>query len=161
MAIFTGFTGRINRAKWWLGSLILLVVFLIIYGVLANVFALSPPTDATQVDALTRAFAFMQIIIVAIIGYPMTAMWIKRLNDRVRPRYFAYAFWVPTALLILGNVFGLTMTMTDTRGPMLSGLGFVLHLACLAAVIWAVVELGICKGTDGPNQHGPDPLAKQ
>jgi len=39
-------------------------------------------------------------------------------------------------------------------------LGSFLSFACLAAFLWAVIELGIMKGTEGPNQHGSDPLAK-
>ena len=160
LSIFTGFSGRINRAKWWLGSLVLVVLSLVVYGVLANVFALSPPTDVTQLGSIMRALAFMQIVIVAIIGYPMTAMWIKRLNDRDRSQYLAFVFWVPIILLVLGNLFGLTLAMTDTGVIMSSGLGFVLHIACLAALLWALIEMGLLKGTEGPNPHGLDPLAK-
>jgi uncharacterized membrane protein YhaH (DUF805 family) len=31
-------------------------------------------------------------------------------------------------------------------------------LLSFAIGIWALIELGILKGTTGPNQHGPDPL---
>ena len=30
MSMFTGFEGRINRAKWWIGIIILVVVAIII-----------------------------------------------------------------------------------------------------------------------------------
>ena len=42
-----------------------------------------------------------------------------------------------------------------------STLGMILGLLSLVIGIWALVELGILKGTDGPNQHGPDPLANK
>ncbi|MGE3873090.1 MAG: hypothetical protein AB7F74_09050 [Parvibaculaceae bacterium] len=44
--------------------------------------------------------------------------------------------------------------------PTQSALGRVLSIASLVVGIWALIELGILKGTDGPNRHGPDPLAK-
>lgn len=163
MSTFSGFTGRINRAKWWIGTIILIIVAAILYFILAGIFGASPPTDPAQIPSFLRMIAIMQLIVLAIIAYPATAMWIKRLNDRDRPSYFAYIFWAPTVLSVLGGLLGLTMTTTDMGGvamPTQSGLGWVLALASLAIGIWALVEMGILKGTDGPNQHGPDPLAK-
>jgi uncharacterized membrane protein YhaH (DUF805 family) len=43
--------------------------------------------------------------------------------------------------------------------PQPSGLSMLVGLVSLAIAIWALVELGFLRGTDGPNQHGPDPLA--
>jgi uncharacterized membrane protein YhaH (DUF805 family) len=34
-----------------------------------------------------------------------------------------------------------------------------LALASVAISIWALVELGFLRGTSGPNDFGPDPLA--
>ncbi|MGE0006720.1 MAG: DUF805 domain-containing protein [Parvibaculaceae bacterium] len=163
MSIFTGFAGRINRAKWWIGTVILIIVATIVYFILAGIFGATPPTDPAQVSSFLRSIAIMQLIVLAIIAYPATAMWIKRLNDRDRPSWFAYIFWAPTVLSVLGGLLGLTMTTTDMGGismPTQTGLGWVLALASLAVGIWALVEMGILKGTDGPNQHGPDPLAR-
>jgi uncharacterized membrane protein YhaH (DUF805 family) len=36
---------------------------------------------------------------------------------------------------------------------------FALAIAGLAISIWALVELGFLRGTSGPNDFGPDPLA--
>ena len=38
MSMLTGFAGRINRAKWWIGTIILAVVGIILYFILAAVF---------------------------------------------------------------------------------------------------------------------------
>ena len=38
------------------------------------------------------------------------------------------------------------------------GLGAVVALIGFAVSIWAIVELGILRGTIGANQYGPDPL---
>jgi uncharacterized membrane protein YhaH (DUF805 family) len=164
MDILMGFAGRINRAKWWLWSIILAVAGFILYMILAAVFGVSAALmDPAQMASAMRTMAIIQIILIVILAYPTTALMIKRLNDRDRPSYFAYIFWAPTVLMLLGGLTGLTMTTVDVGGtavPTQSGLGWVLTIASLAIGIWALIELGILKGTDGPNQHGPDPLAK-
>lgn len=164
MSTFTGFTGRINRAKWWIGSIILAIAATIVWVILAAIFGLfAPITDPAQIGSYMQKASILQIILVALIAYPTTAMMIKRLNDRDRPSYFTYIFWAPTVLLLLGGLLGLTMTTSDMGGaaiPTQTALGMVLGLVGLAVGIWALIELGILKGTDGPNQHGPDPLAK-
>ena len=162
MSMFTGFAGRINRAKWWIGTIILAVVGIILYFILAAVFGMGALTDPAQIASMMRTVAILQIVLLAILAYPTTALMMKRLNDRDRPSYFAYIFWAPTVLSVLGGLFGLTMTTMDMGGvavPTQSGLGWILSIAGLAVGIWALIELGILKGTEGPNQHGPDPLA--
>ena len=163
MSMFTGFAGRINRAKWWIGTIILAVVGIILYFILAAVFGMGAITDPAQVASMMRTIAILQIVLLAILAYPTTALMMKRLNDRDRPSYFAYIFWAPTVLSVLGGLLGLTMTTMDMGGvavPTQSGLGWILSIAGLAVGIWALIELGILKGTEGPNPHGPDPLAQ-
>ena len=70
------------------------------------------------------------------------------------------AFWF-TCSGFLAGLAGLTMTVTDVGGAMVvgqTGIGIVLGLFSLVIGIWALIELGILKGTPGPNQHGPDSL---
>ena len=52
-----------------------------------------------------------------------------------------------------------TRSIADRIFIALASLGWILNLLSLAVGIWALIELGILKGTTGPNQHGPDPLA--
>lgn len=163
MSMFTGFAGRINRAKWWLGSIILAVIAVVLYLILATVLGVfAAMSDPAQMASVMRTMVIIQLILLVVIAYPTTALMIKRLNDRDRPSYFAYIFWAPTVLALLGGLLGLTTTTMDVGGtavPTQSALGWILSLASLAVGIWALVELGILKGTEGPNQHGPDPLA--
>jgi len=168
MSLFTSFDGRINRAKWWLGTVILIVAALIISWIVASVMGYSlfsmmaeGGVTAETIGALTRRISIGQLITLILIGYPVTALMTKRLNDRDRPRYLVYLFWAPTVLTILAGLAGLTMTVADVNGVLLptqSGLGMILGLLSLVIGIWALIELGILKGTAGPNQHGPDPL---
>jgi uncharacterized membrane protein YhaH (DUF805 family) len=37
----------------------------------------------------------------------------------------------------------------------------LLSLVSLAISLWGFVELGCLRGTIGPNQYGPDPIAPQ
>jgi uncharacterized membrane protein YhaH (DUF805 family) len=168
MSLFTSFQGRINRAKWWLGSIIMIVIGAIVGWIVGSIIGASifnmvaeggitPETIASA----TRKISISQLITVAILAYPVTALMTKRLNDRDRPNYLVYVFWLPTVLTILAGLAGLTMTVADVNGVMMptqSSIGMILGLLSLVIGIWALVELGILKGTAGPNQHGPDPL---
>ena len=51
---------------------------------------------------------------------------------------------------------GLSLTGTPDQ---LNGLGWLCVLVNLGVGLWFLVELGILKGTPGPNQYGGDPLA--
>lgn len=160
LSIFTGFEGRINRAKWWIGVIILAVIAIIINLILNAVLGASTvdPTQPDAISSMVRKMSIAQLITFAIIIYPGLALAIKRLNDRDRPRWFAYVFYAPTVLAILAGLAGLTMTM-DGGMPSNTTIGWILSILSLVVGIWALIELGILKGTEGPNQHGPDPLA--
>ena len=163
ISMFTGFAGRINRQKWWLGTIALLVVILILYFILSSLLIGGfDPMAPDAMSSMMRNMAIMQIIVLAIICYPVTALMKKRLNDRDRPDWMVYLFWAPTIVGILINLLGLGYTTADVGGimmPQASWLSMLVGLISLAVGIRALVELGFLKGTDGPNQHGPDPLA--
>ena len=168
MTLFTSFQGRINRAKWWLGTIIMMVVGFVISWIVGSVIGTSIFSIVAEggltpetIGAVTRKISIGQLISVAIFAYPVIALMTKRLNDRDRPHYLVYVFWLPTVVTILAGLAGLTMTVVDVNGVMMptqSNLGMILGLISLVIGIWALVELGILKGTPGPNQHGPDPL---
>ena len=64
-------------------------------------------------------------------------------------------------LTVLAGLAGLTITATEMNGVTMPGqttIGWLLNLLSLAIGVWALVELGILRGTPGPNSHGPDPL---
>lgn len=169
MSLFTSFEGRINRAKWWLGTVIMLVLIVILYFIVGMfvggtmIVGMDPSNIGPDaIASMTRSFAIMQLIVLVIIAYPATALMKKRINDRDRPGWLVYLFWAPTVVSLILSLTGLGYTMTDIGGvsmPTPSGLSWVVNLAGLAIGIWALIELGILKGTEGTNQHGPDPLA--
>ena len=100
-SMFTGFEGRINRAKWWLGTVVLVVVAIIItliVGAITGASMMGMMTAGADMASSARRFAIGQLITLVIIAYPVTALMTKRLNDRDRPQALAYLFWLPRCL---------------------------------------------------------------
>ena len=166
--LYTSFEGRIGRQQWWLGSIALVVVAIILYIIVMPVIGLSmmggfdPAGGPGAMMGMMRKAAFAHLVLTAIFAYPVTALMRKRLNDRDRPAWFVYVFWAPTVLGILLGLTGMGYTVADMGGmtvPAPSSLGWIVNLASLVIGLWALVELGILRGTAGQNQHGPDPAA--
>jgi uncharacterized membrane protein YhaH (DUF805 family) len=128
------FSGRVNRAKFWLVSLIWGCIWLLLTIVAGFVASVVGP-----LGAIPLLIVFTPAIISSI------AIGIRRLHDRDKGGWWILPLFV--APLILGQL-----------GPHMDGAGPILSLAAIALSIWAVVELGCLRGTGGPNQYGPDPL---
>jgi len=136
------FSGRINRAKFWLAALIYFVVFVAIIGM---TIALSSSMSAMYIVAL---IAYVPLIVSGI------AVGIKRLHDRDKSAWWLAVFYFTPLLLSLLGV--------DVFGEDESGIGQqILVYVSFAINIWAIVELGCLRGTIGANQYGGDPLAPQ
>jgi uncharacterized membrane protein YhaH (DUF805 family) len=135
-----GFSGRINRAKFWLAALIYIVFF---FGVVGITMAVSSSMDSVFVAAL---IAYVPLVISGL------AVGIKRLHDRGKSAWWLAVFYlVPLAInLIAIYVLGDNGTLNS-----------ILMVVSFAINIWAIVELGLLRGTIGGNQYGGDPLAPQ
>lgn len=148
--LFTSFDGRINRQPYWICVLIMagcIIVINILWSLLIGTSA--------------NAQAWYQIVVMLLFAYPATALMVKRLHDRNKSGLFAAIFWAPSILLFLGQLTGLSATPQTFEGEIVmapNGLGWILILIALGVLIWALIELGILRGTDGTNQYGPDPL---
>jgi uncharacterized membrane protein YhaH (DUF805 family) len=128
-----GFRGRINRAKYWIAAIVYTSLMIAIFG-LGLFFNFS---------MLFLAFAAMIFVAIIVSGF---AVGLKRLHDRDKSGWWLLAFYfVPPLLDGVGRTIG---------SPLV-------EFASLAVSIWAIVELGFMRGTSGPNQYGPDPLAAQ
>lgn len=125
VSLLTSFEGRINRAKWWLGLLILVIVQWIIWYIVSMTMGVDMMTanDPAQMEQVMSAVGIPIGIISLIFLYPTLALYTKRWHDRGK------SGWWTLIILI----------------PLIGG-------------IWALIELGILRGTVGPNQYGPDPL---
>ena len=113
VTILFSFKGRINRAKFWMGRLLMIVVpCACIVGLIYS--------GAGEVGS--------------VILYPLGIFW----------------FWA-----------GLAVAAKRWHDRNKSAWWILIELIPIIGPIWAFVELGFRKGTDGPNRFGPDPLKKQ
>lgn len=140
--IFTSFDGRINRAKWWAGAVILAVISLVISLIIEVIFG-------------TGFFGgFLLTLLALALFYPTYALCAKRFQDRDKPGKTALYGLVPCLLALLLDSWGLTGTSLEQNG-----LGWLCTLVFLGVGMWFLIDLGILKGTPGQNHFGGDPLA--
>jgi uncharacterized membrane protein YhaH (DUF805 family) len=133
--------GRLARGKYWLAFLIYLGIGII--GVLIAVSLLGGRPDSDP--AMIYAGIFGAIVYVAI-AVSSIMIAIKRLHDRDKSGWWLLLFY------------GLPGILSSFAPKDNSAASLILNLVSLAFSVWALVELGFLRGTDGPNRFGPDPL---
>jgi uncharacterized membrane protein YhaH (DUF805 family) len=140
--LFIKFSGRINRAKYWIAVAVGFVV-----STLFNALAYIADQSTT-----------MQTVN-ALVGIPLAifacAIGIKRLHDRNKSGWYLLLFYVLPMVLFLGSV----MIGMLPDGP--SIIAGVMAFLSLAILLWTFIELGCLRGTIGQNKYGPDPLAPE
>jgi uncharacterized membrane protein YhaH (DUF805 family) len=136
--LFNSFHGRIGRQTFWFAFIIVLIVEFIGHYV----------AEQLQGDRLSA-------IVDLAFTYPEFAVTIKRAHDRNMPDWVLIAFFAAGAFLDLLMVLGFAGT---DENPSLISLAVAIPFSVLALAL--LVELGCRKGTEGPNQYGPDPLAR-
>jgi uncharacterized membrane protein YhaH (DUF805 family) len=136
--LLNGFHGRIGRQTFWIAMGVLAVAE--IFGHLI--------AEQVQGDRLGA-------IVDLAFTYPEFAVAIKRAHDRNMPIWLPAAFFGAGAVLDLFTVLG--WAGSDEAPSMLS-LAIAVPFTVFGLAL--LVELGFRKGTVGPNQYGPDPLAK-
>jgi len=142
-SLFLSLDGRINRARFWLGTVILAVVSFAATYLIVLLVGVSQGAVA-----LSAAVAFA-------LAYPSYAVMAKRFQDRGKPGWLALIGLVPvyaTNLLYTFEVFD-----TLDPSPLAQGIDVVISLIFL----WFLVELGFLKGSQGPNRYGSDPLGQE
>jgi uncharacterized membrane protein YhaH (DUF805 family) len=147
--LYTSFNGRINRATYWLGTIILIVVMLLIAFGVGGLLGVS-------IMAPDFRFKLISLVLGALVLYPAAAMMVKRLHDRDRPAGLAGFFLAPGLIKNLTDVIGVT---GNPAAPNI--LDFLLGVLAFIAGIWVFVDLGCLRGSTGTNQYGPDPLAEK
>lgn len=134
------FSGRINRAKFWLAALCYVVFF---FGVIGIAMLMSSSLDTIFIVALV---AYVPLIASGL------AVGTKRLHDRNKSAWWLALFYLVPLLI---NLFDIYVLGDDGI------LNSILMVVSFAINIWAIVELGCLRGTIGGNQYGGDPLAPQ
>jgi len=167
MELFTSFDGRISRQSFWLGILGIIGASIIAIFALGTLFGTSGTVSK-----------FVWTIISLALFYPAAAISAKRLHDRNKPTLpWLAIFFLPGFISNLMQIFRidysvLDMSQMEGMGGMMGmfssagqdflvpgKLAMLVSLVALVVGIWALVELGFLKGTDGENSFGPDPLA--
>jgi uncharacterized membrane protein YhaH (DUF805 family) len=146
-ALLFSFNGRINRGKYWLA-----VLFYFAIWVVFTIVAISwlGGFDVDRMFSFVGAGLLLWVIAIAIVlvsAWSGFATGIKRLHDRGKSGWWILVFWLGPSVLS-----GIGTMRTDS-------VSMLFHLAGFAVTIWAFVELGCLRGTSGPNEYGPDPLA--
>jgi uncharacterized membrane protein YhaH (DUF805 family) len=169
------FEGRINRAKFWLSLPVLFglmfLVLVITFLIMAGEVLLTRDLHGHETIKVSLSFDELFSLlgpalrlslspreIVSLVGnlFGMTLMmWIclatsvKRLHDRNRSGWWIVPFFV---LPIFSD------RIVEPLGD--SIFASTTSAALLILCIWGFVEMGFLRGTSGPNQFGPDPLAE-
>ena len=134
--LFNSFHGRIGRQAFWFALILTIVAQLAAQAI----------ADQLQGDRLSA-------IVDLVFTYPQFAVTIKRAHDRNMPDWVLIAFFAANAFLDLLVVLDLAGT---SEQPNLLSLAVAIPLTVVGIAL--LVELGFRKGTEGPNQYGPDPL---
>ncbi len=169
LATFTSLNGRISRKTWWLGLIVILILSTILYFILGALLGTSlmgmTPEKLKEpgfFEEYMKKAAWQQLISLVVLGFPVTALMSQRLNDRDRPSWLVWLFWIPTIVSVVLGLLGLSYTMTEMQGmkvPTPTTLGWIATAAATIFGLWALIEMGFLRGTEGPNQHGPNPVA--
>ena len=134
--------GRIGRQDFWMGVLGFVVVNIIIVILVSLIFGMA--------SGASRIIFF---IVQLALAYPAYNLLGKRFQDRDKPAMYAAIIIGVNLVLQLLSMIGLT---GDPMAP--NFLATIFGVISLALGIWVLVELGILRGTVGPNQYGPDPV---
>jgi uncharacterized membrane protein YhaH (DUF805 family) len=138
--LFTSFEGRISRQPFWIAVAALVVVEVVV-GLLTE-----------QIDN-DRLSAVLDLVV----AYPEFAVAAKRGHDR------AISTWVIGLFFGVVIVFDLLLLGGWLRTEDLDDTSKVVYLLLIPVGVFALIllaDLGLRRGTAGPNRYGPDPLAR-
>jgi uncharacterized membrane protein YhaH (DUF805 family) len=135
--LLNSFEGRISRKTFWIGMAVLVSA-----EILGHLVA-----QTLQGDRLSA-------IVDLAFTYPEFAIAAKRAHDRDLPIWILIVFFGGGAMLDLLTV--LQLTGSDEQPNALS---LVIAVPFTVLLVALLIELGFRRGTIGPNQYGPDPVA--
>ncbi len=142
--LFTTFDGRISRKDWWIGTLIILTIDIVVsYLLFGGFFA-----RATAKPTLLKVAWSLMLLA------PSAALMFKRLNDRGYT-YLPGCISVSLSMAaIISSYFGVAPRNWESFGL----LEWVILFPAFMYQFLIFLDNALLKGTAGPNQHGPDPL---
>ena len=134
-----GFSGRINRARFWIGTILLVVAWIAAWTLFSWMFM--------QAGPLIPVYGF-GIVAGAVILWGQLGICIKRLHDRGRSGWWLLIFWaLPAAVNYVGQGFTEEDSLRIAAAVVIGAIG-----------LWSLIEFGFLRGVKGSNNYGPDPL---
>jgi uncharacterized membrane protein YhaH (DUF805 family) len=92
--LFSSFEGRINRAKFWIGSLVLWVLWIVVNVVFSTIFGMHY-VEGNFFPTMAPAAWLVWTIIALALTYATFALWAKRWHDRDKSGWWSLIFIVP------------------------------------------------------------------
>ena len=133
--LYFEFGGRISRSQYWIGSIVLILVYAAIKYLSGLIF-----------PAMINAVLVIPMICFAI-TVPV-ALTVKRLHDRGRSGWWYLGFCIMQGLLT-------SALLILPKGTIL--LYCIVMLQTILTII-LIIEVGILKGSTGENRYGADPI---
>jgi uncharacterized membrane protein YhaH (DUF805 family) len=147
-----GFDGRLNRKPYWIATIELTVVAIVVALGVAAAFTVTGKVSSAEellrvAHPWLTGFGF-------ILAYPAAAVFAKRLHDRDKPGWLSALLIVPMLVETVLDPAGSAPQTDLTRAIYLSA-----SVITWVVAVWFLVELGLLRGTVGDNRYGPDPLS--
>ena len=146
--LFGSFKGRIGRASFWFGIILLAAVSPFSLG---TVLSDNPFQNALS---LVHKLGLVGLGWSLLLLVGVAALMTKRLHDRGRSGIYAAVFYLPAAVAALLYFFGNNPAVTSIA----HWSNWITAFAGTAGV-WFLFQLGFFPGTEGANKYGPDPDA--
>jgi uncharacterized membrane protein YhaH (DUF805 family) len=152
--LFFSFNGRIGRGLFWLATLANLLASLLVDLALEEQWTTAP--------SFTPATAFY-IVLSAILSVSAIAIAAKRCHDRGRTAWLAV---IADGLLFAAGVFLdkrdaalISAIENHDVNPLSADLASLIAAAAIiiTVLLWLIIDLGVLRGSAGPNRYGPDP----
>lgn len=143
--------GRTGRKTFWLSILMIAVITVpVTIYLMMQIMGGGPTAD------MQKMLAYFSLGSLIVFGYPLVAIYGKRLHDRNKSAWLMALYLVPAALDPM-------LTFTDLGGTLEQPSAMRLGLSFFMVIIgiWFLIELGFLRGTPGPNKYGEDPLPAQ
>lgn len=146
--LFASFRGRIGRAGFWFGIILLAVVSPFSIGTVLSDNPFEKSLSLVKELGVT-GFGWSLLLLIGV-----AALMTKRLHDLGRSGIYAALFYLPAAVAALLYV----LPNNALAGNIAQWSGWIIAFAGTAGV-WFLFQLGFFPGTEGANRYGPDPDA--
>ena len=150
---FGNFDGRISRKTFWLATLVLFVVEVLL-ATIADMTASGLANEAAGDVAGD--------IVLLVFLYPQFVISVKRGHDRNIATWVIVACYALVAVSDALNLLGLLETRMNLKVLSTANVFSFAVITIVGIVSLALlIELGFRRGTPGPNRYGPDPLERK